>query len=293
MKADLHCHSYYSDGTQSPALLVQRAIENQVTHLAITDHDCTAAFDEVLGDEVLGDEVPSGLTEISVINGVEISCGWESLEIHVVGLFVDHKNPELQTLLTMQQLARRQRVQAMNEKLEAQGTFGLLDSLEAMPCMAYTRSHVAHFLVSQGVCKTHQKAFKTHLAKRGKIYVASDWCGLAEAVFAIKAAGGIAVLAHPGRYPLNKVKLETLALAFKAVGGEALEGSYGNINPKVMQQLAQLAIKHGLYLSAGSDFHDPVARWTNIGRFPPLEQVNQEHAIWQHPIWQKRYCLAR
>ena len=282
MKADLHCHSYYSDGTQSPGFLVQRAIENQVTHLAITDHDCTAAFDEAPGES----------TEISIISGVEISCGWESLEIHVVGLFVKHKNPELQKLLTSQQLARRQRVQAMNEKLEALGTFGLLDSLETMPCIAYTRSHVAHFLVSEGVCKTHPKAFKSHLGKRGKIYVASDWCGLAEAIDAIRAAGGIAVLAHPGRYPLNKKELEALVLAFKASGGGALEGSYRNIDPKDTQHLGRLAVQHGLYLSAGSDFHDPAARWTDIGRFPPLAQAVQEHAIWQHPIWRDHYCTS-
>ncbi|MFT4796617.1 MAG: putative metal-dependent phosphoesterase TrpH [Candidatus Azotimanducaceae bacterium] len=287
MKADLHCHSYYSDGTQSPDFLIQRAIENQVTHLAITDHDCTAALDDVFGRDALG-----SLPEISVIGGVEISCGWESLEIHVVGLFVDHKNVDLQTLLTSQQLARRQRVLAMHEKLEALGTFGLFESLESMPCIAYTRSHVAHFLVSQGVCKTHPKAFKSHLGKRGKIYVASNWCSLVEAIAGIKAAGGIAVLAHPGRYPLNKKKLEALVLAFKAAGGEALEGSYRNIDPKDTQHLGRLAVEHGLYLSAGSDFHDPAARWTDIGRFPALEQAVQEHAIWQHPIWRDHYCSA-
>lgn len=282
MKADLHCHSYYSDGTQSPDFLVQRAIENELTHLAITDHDCTAALDEI----------PDEATALSIIAGVEISCRWESLEIHVVGLFVDNKNAKLETLLASQQLARRQRVKAMSEKLEVLGTFGLFESLEAMPCIALTRSHVAHFLVSQGVCKTHQKAFKTHLNKRGKIYVAPTWCELEEAIFAIAAAGGIAVLAHPGRYPLNKNKLDALVAAFKTSGGEAIEGSYRSIEPKVMQQLAQLAVKYDLYLSAGSDFHDPAAKWTDIGRFPPLEQVNEEQAVWHHPIWRSHYCPA-
>jgi predicted metal-dependent phosphoesterase TrpH len=276
MKPDLHCHSYFSDGTLAPAALVQRAIDNGVTHLALTDHDCTDGLD-VLPPEIDG---------ISIISGVEISCVWETLEIHVVGLHIDRTNPQLQALLATQQAARRWRVQAMDKKLEALGTPGLMAYLDALPCVAYTRSHVANYLVAQKVCSTRQKAFKTHLSKRGKIFVDAHWCDILQGVAAIKAAGGVAVLAHPGRYPLNKRKLEALVGAFKASGGEAIEGSYPNIEVNMMRSLATLAIDNGLYVSAGSDFHDTAATWTDIGKFPHLGQQASEHAIWQHSSWQ-------
>ena len=158
MKVDLHCHSFFSDGKQSPDFLVNRAIENGVTHLAITDHDCTDGLDAIAVDT----------TGISIVPGVEISCHWNALEIHVVGLLVDPAADDLRRLLTAQQLSRRQRIQAIDAKLAAAGTAGLSAYLEGLPCVAGTRSHVADFLVAQQVCKSRQKAFKTHLNKRGK-----------------------------------------------------------------------------------------------------------------------------
>ncbi len=274
MKADLHCHSHYSDGTESISDLISRAIANQVTHLAITDHDCTRGLDDV----------PNELDKLVVIKGVEISCRWDNIEVHIVGLNIDPSHDALSSLLGAQQLARRTRVETMAEKLQILGTSGLIDYLDGLPCIAYTRSHVANFLVEQGVCKNRQKSFKTHLGKGGKIYVASRWCNLVEGVEAIRAAGGIAVLAHPGRYPLNKNRLEILVRAFATAGGDALEGSYPNINPNTRKQLDLLAQQHQLYLSAGSDFHDPAARWTDIGKFPHLEPESLS-SVWHHSRW--------
>jgi predicted metal-dependent phosphoesterase TrpH len=274
MKIDLHCHSYYSDGTQSPEFLVQRAAENQLTHLAITDHDCIAGLDSL----------PADLMGVSMINGVEISCGWESIEVHIVGLFFNPDNIDLIHLLESQQAARRSRVELMHKKLVALDTTGLMDYLEALPAIAYTRSHVADFLVEQKVCKTKQKSFKTHLGKGGKVYVAPDWCDLQTGIAVIKAAGGLAVLAHPGRYPINKTTLATLTTAFTDCGGEALESRYPNIDPKMVEQLERLAEVNGLYLSAGSDFHTAAAHWTDVGKFPALETSN-EKGIWSHPKW--------
>ncbi|NQV68803.1 MAG: PHP domain-containing protein [Pseudohongiella sp.] len=275
MKVDLHCHSYFSDGKQAPEFLVQRAIENKVSHLAITDHDCTAALDLIANH----------LTELTIINGVEISCQWNSMEIHIVGLLIDPASGDLRELLSSQQQQRKLRMQAMDEKLRSLGTDGLLSYFENLPCISYTRSHVADFLVAEKVCKNRQKAFKSHLGKRGKIYVGSNWCSLAEAIACIQSAGGIAVLAHPGRYPLSWRKLETLVDDFKDYGGEALEGSYSNIDPNSRKRLCELALAKSLYLSGGSDFHDRAAHWTDIGKFPALDQQALKNAIWLHPKW--------
>lgn len=275
MNADLHCHSYYSDGTRSPAFAVQRAIDNGLSHLALTDHDCTDGLSEL----------PPGNDAITIIPGVEISSSWEGQEIHVVGLSINPHAPGLQRLLANQQQLRRTRMQAMDEKLSALGITGLMAHLNTLPSVALTRSHVADFLVRHKACKTRQKAFKTHIGKGGKAYVAVNWCSLADAVAAIGAAGGIAVLAHPGRYPLNRKKRQLLVSAFKASGGDALEASYPNIDVNMAKELQALAIDHGLYVSAGSDFHDSAALWTDIGKFPPLGTLARQHAVWHHPAW--------
>jgi len=275
MKIDLHCHSFYSDGTQSPEFLVQRAAENQLTHLAITDHDCIAGLNNL----------PADLMGVSIIKGVEISCGWQSIEVHIVGLFIDPDNHDLTLLLESQQGARHLRVEQMHKNLAELGIKGLMGYLEALPAIAYTRSQVADFLVEQKVCKTKQKSFKTHLAKGGKIYVAPDWCHLETGISAIKSAGGLAVLAHPGRYPINKTTLAELVTAFTLCGGEALESRYPNIDLKMIKQIETLAEVNGLYLSAGSDFHTAAAHWTDVGKFPALETSNKK-GIWLHPKWQ-------
>ena len=274
-KADLHCHSYFSDGKHSPEFLLQRARNNAITHLAITDHDCIAACQE------LGTDYP----DIALIDGVEISCDWNQRELHVVGLCINIADIQLNSLLANQQQQRRLRMQEMDRQLQTLGQAGLWQYLQDLPCIAYTRSHAADFLVQQGISKNRQKAFKTHLGRKGRIYAAPNWCSLQEAVQAIVSSGGIAVLAHPGRYALSWRNLDLLIQDFKAAGGDALETSYGNIQPDVRQRLGTLATNSNLYCSSGSDFHDAEASWTDLGKFPPLDSAAIKNAIWLHPRW--------
>jgi len=275
MKMDLPCHCYFSDGKHSPVFLFERAQQNDISHLAITDHDCIEACSFPV------DKYP----DISLISGVEISCIWNNLEIPVLGLCIDPANAALRQLMSNQQSHRQTRMQAMDAKLEQLGTAGLMRYLDALPCIAYTRSHAADFLVQEGLCKNRPKAFKSHLGKNGRIYVGPQWCELQAAVTTILAAGGIAVLAHPGRYPLSRRKLEALTNDFAAAGGEALEVSYANIQPDIKQRLSTLAISKNLYCSLGSDFHDAHATWTDLGKFPALDAETKKTAIWLHPQW--------
>ena len=126
--------------------------------------------------------------------------------------------------------------------------------LEALPAVAYTRSHMADYLVAAKLAKSRQKSFKTHLTKGGKVYVPPNWCTVQEAISAIQASGGIAVLAHPGRYPLNKRKLSTFVEVFAAMGGDGLEASYPNIDPNMKTLLEALDLQHHLYLSGDQIF---------------------------------------
>ncbi len=275
MRVDLHCHSHFSDGKHAPEFLLARAREKGLSHLAITDHDFIPV------NSVATEPVDS----LSIIPGVEISCDWEGLEIHIVGLFVDYGDTTLGTMLAEQQQARRERVEAMDKLLVEEGRQGLMAYMQGLPCISYTRSHVADFLVEQQICKNRDKAFKRYLGRRGRLYVPIQWCSLEETVTTIVNAGGIAIVAHPGRYPLGKARLQRLLAEFLEAGGEAMEVSYGNLDANTGKFLAELALKNEFYVSAGSDFHDAAAHWTDIGKFPPLHESTIKNAIWEHPIW--------
>ena len=274
MRADLHCHSYFSDGKHPAGFLIERALINGITHLAITDHDCTNVHLELDDSE-----------ELSIIKGVEISCVWQNRELHIVGLCIDPRSPQLEKLLSTQQEKRRQRVHKMDAKLTNIGIQGLLPYMSNLSAVAQTRSHVADFLVQQQICNTRKKVFKQYLSKNGKAYVGIDWCTLGEAVEAITSAGGIAVLAHPGRYAVNRSKLSLLLDTFKDAGGDALECTYPNISIEMKAHLLKVAVDKKLYVSAGSDFHDASASWTDIGKFPRLPESAHEFGVWDHPVW--------
>lgn len=274
MKFDLHCHSHYSDGSHSADFLIKRAISNKVTHLAITDHDCMEVSNQQM-------DIPQALT---LISGVEISCDWLGQEIHIVGLGVNPTSDQLSSLLETQQLSRLERVKGMADKLAKLGNTKLEEHFESLPCISQTRSHVASFLVDQGLCKNQQQAFKKYLSKKGKLYVRPNWCELKQAVSSINDAGGLAVVAHPSRYPYTRRKLKKLLDEFKQHGGEAMETSYSNLDPLVRKNLDQLCDEAGLFASCGSDFHSADNQWTDIGKFPTFSSA-KKNAIWNHPRW--------
>ena len=275
MKFDLHCHSHYSDGKHSPSFLVHRALANQVTHLAITDHDCTAAIGEVKDISAM----------LTLIPGVEISCEWQRHEIHIVGLCINSEEPQLESLLLAQQAGRRARLKEMGNELQKLGIDGLIEYCAKLTCKSLSRSHVADFLVEKGIVKNRQKAFKTFLTKGGRIFVEPNWCDMTEAVDAIHNAKGLSILAHPTRYPLSKRKLTNLVYNFAIAGCDALEVSYGNIDLHTQKHLTEIALAKSLHVSAGSDFHDSNAHWTDIGKYPTLEERAKKNAIWEHPKW--------
>lgn len=274
MKLDLHCHTHHSDGTQSLDWVVERAEQNAVTHLAITDHDFVTDLREI-----------AKTANVELISGVEISCFWSNTEIHVVGLFIDTANDDLGRLLEKQRASRTARVRAMSERLVDLGVPGLMDYLDTLPAEVYTRSHVANFVVQKGLSRTRQKAFKQYLGKGGKVYEPGNWCELDQAINAIQSAGGISVLAHPGRYPLNKRKLAELVEGFASAKGDALEVRYPNIDPQMMARLESLALNTGLLLSGGSDFHDPEAHWTDVGKFPAIRGEAAKRGVHHHARW--------
>ncbi|MCC6206860.1 MAG: PHP domain-containing protein [Gammaproteobacteria bacterium] len=260
---DLHSHSRYSDGTLSPAELVRHARACGVDVLALTDHDTTAGIAEA--------QVAAREAGMRLIAGVEISVTWAQRVIHIVGLDIDTRCAELQAGLAHLRGARRERAQHIAERLARSGIPGALEAVTAAAGVeAVGRSHFARFLVEQGHVKDAKRAFKRYLGRGASCYVASEWAVLAEAVGWIRAAGGVAVVAHPARYSMSRSVMRRFLEEFTAAGGGGIEVVSGCRDTQQARLLADHAREFGLCASAGSDFHAPENSWTVPGRLSAL-----------------------
>ncbi|MDY6920678.1 MAG: PHP domain-containing protein [Pseudomonadota bacterium] len=263
---DFHLHSTASDGELTPARVVALAAAAGVRQLALTDHDTMAGLAEArLASEAAG---------LELVDGVEISSLWASQDIHVVGLGVRSRDARLLERLASQAERRRQRAAAIGARLQK---LGLEDPLQQAAELALrglpARPHFAQVLVAQGRCRDRKQAFQQYLAQGKPAYVRTAWPELETAVRWIREAGGVAVLAHPGRYRLTRQKLRRLVQGFSAAGGQALEVSVSTHSPDMVKQLADLTVEFALYASQGSDYHGPSMRWVQVGRMPRLPSV--------------------
>lgn len=269
-KYDLHTHSTASDGGLSPSQLVQRALDNGVTHLALTDHDGTEGISAAFAAAK-----DSGLT---LITGVEISVTWAASTVHIVGLQLDIQNSGLQQGLARLREYRKQRAQRIADKLEKAGIEGALEGARKYASEYMVgRVHFGRFLIETGQAKDMKDVFKRFLVRNKPGYVSSEWASLADAVGWINAAGGQAVLAHPARYKMTATKRRKLLTQFKSLGGSAIEVSSGHQHPEEVKTMARLANEFDLLASCGSDFH-AVDDWSDIGKFAPLPENVR-------PIW--------
>ncbi|MFT5881219.1 MAG: putative metal-dependent phosphoesterase TrpH [Moritella sp.] len=257
---DLHSHTTASDGSLSPAELVQRAVENRVDVLAITDHDTTAGLAEA--QKTIQDlELP-----LTLVTGVEISTNWQNHEIHIVALNVDLSNANLQAFLSEQCKKREQRAIEMGNRLAKARIPDAYAGAKALAGdAAITRSHFAKYLVEQGVENTFQNVFKRFLAKGKTGYVPPNWATIEQTIEIIKESGGQAVLAHPLQYKLTTKWFKRLLSAFQTAGGDAMEVGQPQQSISERTLLASYSRDYNLLGSVGSDFHRP-SSWTELGR---------------------------
>lgn len=260
MRIDLHSHSTASDGRLTPAELVRRAVAQRVDVLALTDHDTVAGLHEAAGT-IAAENLP-----LRLIDGIELSTSWDALEIHVVGLHIDASSPELLAAISRQEAARVARGVELGHRLAKQRIDNAYEGALALANGAsLTRAHFARYLVEAGHCNTQQKAFDHYIGRGGKAYVPHQWMSIAEAIQVIHASGGLAVLAHPGRYKLSTKWLKRLLLLFKESGGDAMEVSLPQQSPQDRANLGLWCREHQLLASVGSDFHAPTS-WQELGR---------------------------
>jgi predicted metal-dependent phosphoesterase TrpH len=259
LKIDLHTHSNRSDGTLTPAQLMAHAAAAGVEVIALTDHDTVDGLEEA--------RQGAAAHGLRLVPGVEISCTWRAQGIHVLGLWIDPGGPALRRELDAQAERRRVRMRKMCARLEKSGLPGteLLAAVEAQPGLP-TRAHLASAMVAGGHVDRAEEAFRKYLGAGKPANVAAEWPALAAVVGLIRAAGGVAVLAHPARYALSAGARRQLVADFAAAGGAALEVVSGANAAQHVDAVAALARKAGLEGSVGSDFHNPQLTWNPLGR---------------------------
>ena len=265
VRADLHSHSFHSDGTMAPGDVVRRAADQGVELYALTDHDEVSGLAEA--------KAAAAERSLAFVPGVEVSVTWGTTTIHVVGLGVDGEDATLRDRLAHVRSGRTRRAQEIDAGLVAAGIHGALEGAlrHAENPRMIGRTHFARFLVEQGVCHDVREVFKRYLVEGKPGYVPHRWATLAEAVDMIGAAGGVAVVAHPARYRFDELALHTMLEEFRDAGGKALEVVTSNHTPEDVRRFTKLALEFGFEASSGSDFHGPgESANVELGRVAPL-----------------------
>ena len=265
LNADLHSHSDVSDGTLSPAALAERAASFGVELWSLTDHD------ELAGQHAA--RAAALAQGMGYLSGVEVSVSFADETVHIVGLGVDADDAALQAGLAATRAGRRARAEQMAASLAQAGIAGAFAG-----ALAYvgnpeliSRTHFARFLVARGVCADLPTVFRHYLGAGKPGYVAHRWARLGDAVRWITGAGGIAVIAHPGRYTRLTPSAEyALFGEFVAHGGRGVEVMTGGHGEAERRRFADMALEFGLLASRGSDFHSPAESRTELGALPDL-----------------------
>ncbi len=265
LKVDLHCHSTASDGLLSPEAVSRRAAENGVELFSLSDHDDLSGLPAAA--------TVAGEHGMRFVTGVEISIEWGGAQVHILGYNFDADNAALNAGLQAIRDGRITRARRMSDDLEKRlGLSGCFDG-----AMRYaenpnliSRAHFARYLVEQGLCKEVRNVFESYLVPGKPGYVDHRWATLQESIDWIVGAGGIASVAHPGRYKFSRKEMRQFFDEFKQSGGRAIEVVSGSHSADNVAVFSRLANEYGFLASCGSDFHGEGESYIDIGGTAPL-----------------------
>lgn len=245
---DLHVHSSCSDGTLPPAQVTLKALACGLTAYALTDHDTVKGVDEA--------KKAAAGTNLEVISGTELSCVFEGVEIHLLGLYVDEHAPTLIEALTNMALNRKKRNEEMLSHFRRDGfSLSFEDLNRGIPDAVITRAHFAGALLKKGYVSSMEQAFKRYLDQGRAYWLPKENFDPEEAIRLIRQAGGFAALAHPLQYRLGWEKTGRLISRLKAAGLGGVEVYYSSHHLDQVQKLRELCRAHHLLPTGGSDFH--------------------------------------
>ena len=272
MNIDLHCHTTASDGSLEPRQLIERAAQQGVEILSITDHDSIAAYEQLQ---------PRSELPLTLVPGIELSTAWQGTTIHVLALNISLDSDAMRAAVSEQSRTRSERAEMIAEKLEK---LGIKDALVGARKLAgkgwIGRPHFARYLVDTGAVPDERRAFKKFLGNGKPGDVNKLWPGLEQIIEWSRDAGGTTVLAHPSRYRLTRSKLQRLLQGFVAAGGQGMEVVCGRQKAEEITQLAILCRDNKMLASCGSDFHRPGRPWSELGQAPSIPTGCKP--VWEH-----------
>jgi len=268
-KVDLHMHTTFSDGKLTPTELVELIVAQDLKVASITDHDTTAGLDEAI-------DAASRYSTVDLVPGIEISADHPSGQgdVHILGYFIDYKEPNLQAKLDELQNDRKQRGKYMVERL---AELGLPVEWERVVEIAgegsVGRPHIAQAMLERGYISNFKEAFDEYLNDQGKAYVDRPRISIEDTVALIQRAGGLAVLAHP----IYVHEFEALLPRLADIGMVGMEVHYSEFNKQAQNRLTRLALANGLLPCGGSDYHGTGSSNEHLpgSAGPPMEVFDQ------------------
>lgn len=257
-RIDLHTHSTASDGTLTPTELMRAAKAAGLSAIALTDHDTFEGLPEARAE--------AERQGVELVPGCELSLDYGGLPTHLLALFVDERPGHVVHELTRVRVARANRNAVMLEKLKAVGVHLRREDVERHATGVVGRPHMAQAMLAAGVVKSFEEAFTRFLGSSGLAYVPKVKLTPAEAIGAIHADGGLAVLAHPYLLSQQPRHIEAMLLDLAGMGLDGVEVYYTEHSDKYTALVAELAQRLGLLMSGGSDFHGSVKPGVALGK---------------------------
>lgn len=252
---DLHVHSNASDGTLAPAEVVRLAFDMGLRAIALTDHDTVAGISEALLEaEEIAREHPD--TAFEVVPGIEISCNYEGKELHILGFFVDIEN---RAFLQGLEEIRQKRIRRNEQMVALCRDYGMDISIEELyhgnPGTVVTRAHFARVMQEKGYVKTKAEAFKKYISPGCPLYLKKPDITPEHAMELLHLARAVPVLAHPLQYRMGDAQTEECIATLKELGLKGVEAYHSSNNTYESGKLKNMALRQGLLVTGGSDFH--------------------------------------
>ena len=248
---DIHCHTVFSDGTETPAALVNEAKSRGLGGASITDHDTTAGWEDA--------QAAASASRMPLLRGTEITAVDEGVSVHMLGLQYDPANERIARLFEDTRRARLERTKRMVELMSHDLPITWQSVMEQVKEGGRTtvgRPHIADALVAAGVCRSRDEAFAKQVSASSKYYVPTPSPTTHEVVRAVREAGGVVVVAHAGDPGRNRTLLSDEQIAALAEEGlDGLEVWHRGNPPRQRVRLLALAARHGLLVTGGSDWH--------------------------------------
>ncbi len=245
---DLHVHSVYSDGSDTPEELIALAEERGLTAMALTDHDTVGGIEPLLH--------AASTSSIEPVPGIELSAECARGTMHILGYFIDPACPELLEKIEKVRAGREERNMEILKKLNKLGYVLMWSDVEKQAgCDVVGRPHFADALVERGLVKSRKAAFDLLLAKGRPAYIERYRFTAAECIRLIRSAGGVPVLAHPATIYLPDDQLKGLVMGLKKQGLGGIEAYYAEYKPENIDKFCAWAKELDLICTGGTDYH--------------------------------------